>query len=172
MACDALWDTRLDDETLLELTARLGSDVPFALPGGKAVGLGRGKRLTVVEVTGESHWVFGYAEGGPSTPVVYAECDRLRVAGALTAALNTGDPVVRGALRNDLEPAALAETGRFASARAAYRSVLGSTTNLGHSLSAHPAPLTAKFSVRRLDPTLSSLVKSRAVLRGFDGLTS
>lgn len=119
LACDVLWEARLDRETLLELAARLGSDVPFALLGGTAVGLGRGERLTAVEVTGEFHWVFGYADGGLSTPAVYAECDRLRAAGEqdsvwpqvsddLMAALKTGDAEALGrALHNDLQPAAL-----------------------------------------------------------------
>jgi len=117
VACDALWETRLSRETLLELGARLGSDVPFALLGGTAVGLGRGERLTSVEAAGSFDWVFGYANGGLSTPQVYAECDRLRahepvpwpaVSDDLMAALKTGDPMVLGrALRNDLPPAAL-----------------------------------------------------------------
>ncbi|MCW2946639.1 MAG: 4-diphosphocytidyl-2C-methyl-D-erythritolkinase [Actinoallomurus sp.] len=119
LACDALWDARLDRGALLELAAQLGSDVPFALLGGTAVGLGRGERLTAVEVTGEFHWVFGYADGGLSTPAVYAECDRLRAAGEepiawplvsddLMTALKTGDAGALGrALRNDLQPAAL-----------------------------------------------------------------
>ncbi|MFB9834622.1 4-(cytidine 5'-diphospho)-2-C-methyl-D-erythritol kinase [Actinoallomurus acaciae] len=117
VACDALWETGLSRETLLELGARIGSDVPFALLGGTAVGLGRGERLTPVEVTGEFHWVFGYADGGLSTPAVYAECDRLRtgspapwpvVSDDLMAALKTGDPLALGrALSNDLQPAAL-----------------------------------------------------------------
>jgi 4-diphosphocytidyl-2-C-methyl-D-erythritol kinase len=119
VACDALWGSRLDRETLLELGAQLGSDVPFALLGGTAVGLGRGERLTGVEVTGEFHWVFGYADGGLSTPAVYAECDRLRAVGGgplhwprvsddLMAALKTGDAAGLGrALDNDLQPAAL-----------------------------------------------------------------
>ena len=119
LACDVLWEARLDRETLVELAARLGSDVPFALLGGTAVGLGRGERLTAVEVMGEFHWVFGYADGGLSTPAVYAECDRLRATGEqgtvwprvsddLMAALKTGDAEVLGrALHNDLQPAAL-----------------------------------------------------------------
>jgi 4-diphosphocytidyl-2-C-methyl-D-erythritol kinase len=118
VACDALWDARLDQETLLEIGARIGSDVPFALLGGTAVGLGRGERLTSVEVLGEFHWVFGYADGGLSTPAVYAECDRLRAAGGtspwprvsddLMTALKTGDAAGLGrALVNDLQPAAL-----------------------------------------------------------------
>jgi 4-diphosphocytidyl-2-C-methyl-D-erythritol kinase len=117
LACDALWDARLDRETLLGLAARLGSDVPFALLGGTAVGFGRGERLAPVEVTGEFHWVFGFAEGGLSTAEVYAECDRLRAGGGvawprvsddLMAALKTGDPAALGrSLANDLQSAAL-----------------------------------------------------------------
>ena len=106
VACDALWGTGAPQETLLELGAELGSDVPFALLGGTAVGLGRGERLTAVEATGEFHWVFGFADGGLSTPRVYGECDRLRgvvtaprgrsVSDELMAALKTGDAAALG----------------------------------------------------------------------------
>jgi 4-diphosphocytidyl-2-C-methyl-D-erythritol kinase len=135
VACDALWESRLDRETLLELGAQIGSDVPFALLGGTAVGLGRGERLTAIDVAGEFHWVFGYADGGLSTPAVYAECDRLRAASDRTlrwprvsddlmAALKTGDPVSLGrALENDLQPAALSLRPSLADALAAGRSL-------------------------------------------------
>jgi 4-diphosphocytidyl-2-C-methyl-D-erythritol kinase len=134
VACDKLWDTGLDRDTLLELAARLGSDVPFALVGGTAVGLGRGERLTPVEVLGEFHWVFGYASGGLSTPAVYAECDRLRslrgtppwprVSDDLMAALKTGDAAGLGrALQNDLQDAAL-------SLRPSLRAALGAGRDL------------------------------------------
>jgi 4-diphosphocytidyl-2-C-methyl-D-erythritol kinase len=131
VACDLLWDTRLDRETMLELAARLGSDVPFALLGGTAVGLGRGERLTTIDVAGEYHWVFGFADGGLSTPAVYAECDRLRAASGgplpwprvsdeLMAALKTGDAVGLGrALDNDLQPAALSLRPSLSAALAA-----------------------------------------------------
>jgi 4-diphosphocytidyl-2-C-methyl-D-erythritol kinase len=131
VACDALWDARLDQETLLGLAARLGSDVPFALLGGTAVGLGRGERLTPVEVLGEFHWVFGYADGGLSTPAVYAECDRLRagrpvgwptVSDDLMAALKTGDACKLGrALENDLQEAAVSLRPSLAAALTAGR---------------------------------------------------
>jgi 4-diphosphocytidyl-2-C-methyl-D-erythritol kinase len=135
VACDALWESRLDRETLLELGAQIGSDVPFALLGGTAVGLGRGERLTAIDVAGEFHWVFGYADGGLSTPAVYAECDRLRAASGRTlrwprvsddlmAALKTGDPAGLGrALDNDLQPAALSLRPSLAGALAAGRSL-------------------------------------------------
>ncbi|WP_425455052.1 4-(cytidine 5'-diphospho)-2-C-methyl-D-erythritol kinase [Actinoallomurus bryophytorum] len=131
VACDLLWDTRLDRETLLELAARLGSDVPFALLGGTAVGLGRGERLTAVEAVGEFHWVFGYADGGLSTPAVYGECDRLRadspvpwpvVSDDLMASLKTGNPPALGkALRNDLQAAAISLRPSLAEALTAGR---------------------------------------------------
>ncbi|MFG2194314.1 4-(cytidine 5'-diphospho)-2-C-methyl-D-erythritol kinase [Streptomyces sp. NPDC048639] len=80
VACDALWGTGASREELLSLCAELGSDVPFSLIGGAALGRGRGELLTPLEVGGTFHWVFAVADGGLSTPAVYRECDRLREA--------------------------------------------------------------------------------------------
>jgi 4-diphosphocytidyl-2-C-methyl-D-erythritol kinase len=117
VACDALWGTGMRREALQELAATIGADVPFALLGGTAVGLGRGDRMMPVLARGEFHWVFAVAAGGLSTPAVYGECDRLRrgrklaaptVDATLMAALRVGDPVALGrSLSNDLEPAVL-----------------------------------------------------------------
>ncbi len=116
VACDALWQTGLSRSELGELAAALGSDVPFSLVGGTALGTGRGEVLTPVLARGRFHWVVAIADGGLSTPEVYAECDRLRdgtpvpeprVADALMAALRTGDADALGAaLHNDLQEAA------------------------------------------------------------------
>jgi 4-diphosphocytidyl-2-C-methyl-D-erythritol kinase len=116
VACDALWQTGLSRSELGELAAALGSDVPFSLVGGTALGTGRGEVLTPVLARGRFHWVVAIADGGLSTPAVYAECDRLRdgipvpeprVADALMAALRTGDADALGAaLHNDLQDAA------------------------------------------------------------------
>lgn len=126
VACDALWNTGATRDDLLGLAAELGSDVPFPLLGGAALGRGRGERLTPLETGGTFHWVFAMAEGGLSTPAVFRECDRLREeAGlgssaddvpdpepspALLDALRLGDPAALGsetAASNDLQPAAL-----------------------------------------------------------------
>ncbi|MEV7023884.1 4-(cytidine 5'-diphospho)-2-C-methyl-D-erythritol kinase [Kitasatospora sp. NPDC093558] len=124
VACDALWKLETPFETLLELAAELGSDVPFALVGGVALGRGRGEILEPLPVEGTYHWVFAVADGGLSTPAVFRECDRLRdEAGtgssitdvptpdadpALLAALADGDSVaLAAALANDLQAAAL-----------------------------------------------------------------
>ncbi|MEV4557029.1 4-(cytidine 5'-diphospho)-2-C-methyl-D-erythritol kinase [Kitasatospora sp. NPDC049285] len=124
LACDALWQLGTPLETLLELAAELGSDVPFALLGGVALGRGRGEILEALPVSGTFHWVFAVADGGLSTPAVFKECDRLREESglgasiddvptpdadpALLAALAEGDPVaLAAALANDLQAAAI-----------------------------------------------------------------
>lgn len=118
VACDALWRGGLGREELGVLAAALGSDVPFALQGGTALGTGRGERLTPVLTRGSFSWVFALADGGLSTPAVYAQCDRMRegrsvpdpyVSDMLLQALAAGDPVLLGAaLHNDLQSPAIA----------------------------------------------------------------
>ena len=78
VACDHLWGTGLGRDELGELAAGLGADVPFALMGGTAVGTGRGDRLSPALAQGTFHWVLVLADGGLSTPDVYAELDRHR----------------------------------------------------------------------------------------------
>ncbi|MCK7626217.1 4-(cytidine 5'-diphospho)-2-C-methyl-D-erythritol kinase [Streptomyces sp. RS10V-4] len=154
LACDTLWGTATPRSELLSLCAELGSDVPFSLVGGAALGRGRGELLEPLETGGTFHWVFAVADGGLSTPAVYKECDRLRDASgqgattadipdpepspALLAALRTGDPAALAAsMSNDLQAAAvslrpsLAATlaaGKEAGALAALVSGSGPTT--------------------------------------------
>jgi 4-diphosphocytidyl-2-C-methyl-D-erythritol kinase len=125
VACNELWQTGLSPAELAEIGARIGSDVPFSLAGGTAVGLGRGERLTTALVWGSYQWVLAFGATGLPTPDVYAACDRLRAAKRakggqpvavpeprlsteLMAALRSGDPAAVGPLlTNDLQPAAL-----------------------------------------------------------------
>jgi 4-diphosphocytidyl-2-C-methyl-D-erythritol kinase len=117
VACDALWGTQLGRAQLHAMATELGSDVPFALLGGTAVGMGRGEHLTPALARGRFEWVLAVAEGGLSTPQVYAECDRLRagrilpeprIAEDLMTALRSGDArALGGALTNDLQAAAV-----------------------------------------------------------------
>ena len=116
VACDALWGTGLSRTELTAIGARLGSDVPFSLLGGTAMGTGRGEVLAPVLARGTFQWVVALADGGLSTPAVYAECDRLRgdaevpeprVSDELMAALRAGDSDALGAsMHNDLQEAA------------------------------------------------------------------
>ena len=83
VACNDLWDAGLSQQRLLEVAARVGSDVAFALLGGTAVGRGRGERLTpALAPSTQYHWVLAFADGQLSTPEVYAALDRLRAARA------------------------------------------------------------------------------------------
>ncbi|MBP0462069.1 4-(cytidine 5'-diphospho)-2-C-methyl-D-erythritol kinase [Streptomyces montanisoli] len=117
LACDTLWGLQTPRDELLAICADLGSDVPFSLLGGAALGTGRGERLTALPVGGAFHWVFAVAHEGLSTPRVFQEFDRLTAgtavpepaaAPALLSALRDGDAaLLAAALANDLQPAAL-----------------------------------------------------------------
>jgi 4-diphosphocytidyl-2-C-methyl-D-erythritol kinase len=121
VALDALWGTRAGRGDLTDLAAQLGSDVPFSLQGGVALGSGRGEQLSPVLARTRWHWALGIAGEGLSTPAVYAELDRLRADGRvpdgteLTAAepviaalRGSGVPALAAALSNDLQAPALA----------------------------------------------------------------
>ena len=113
VACDTLWRTGLSRTALCELAAELGSDVPFALLGGTAVGTGRGERLTRVATNTTLHWVFALAEQGISAAAAYRELDRLGGGSttppdAMLEALHHDDlKLIAARLYNDLQPAAL-----------------------------------------------------------------
>jgi 4-diphosphocytidyl-2-C-methyl-D-erythritol kinase len=115
LACSVLWDLDVTSETLRALAAELGSDVPFALLGGTAVGSGRGEEVAPALARGTYHWVLAFGHHGLSTPDVYRRFDRLNpdapppaIPAELMNALRTGDPHQLGAaLTNDLTAAAL-----------------------------------------------------------------
>ncbi|NHN55660.1 4-(cytidine 5'-diphospho)-2-C-methyl-D-erythritol kinase [Calidifontibacter sp. DB0510] len=118
VAVDALFDLGISRKRLLGYAARLGSDVPFALVGGTALGSGRGEELAPVLGGGSYEWVFALQREGLSTPQVYAECDRLRadravpvpmVSEEMMTALRGGDVhALAEHLHNDLQDAAIA----------------------------------------------------------------
>lgn len=115
VALDRFWDLGTSDDDLLRLAADLGSDVPFSLIGGTALGTGRGEIVESVPDTGTWWWVVVPSSEGMSTPAVYRHFDELSPeapaepssAGDVLEALACGD-VERLAevMRNDLEMAA------------------------------------------------------------------
>lgn len=119
LACDTLWGTGVPRDELAEIGATLGSDIPFLLHGGTALGTGHGESVSPILARPTTwHWVVAIADGGLSTPAVYRELDRLRDspwppsaldnADGLMSALRQRRPEVLGAaLGNDLQPAAL-----------------------------------------------------------------
>ena len=107
----------LGEDRLMDLAAGLGSDVPFTLLGGTALGVGRGEVLTPMLSRGHFTWAIITNASGLSTPAVFAKLDELRAAGrgsephmdtaAVAAALISGNPrQLAPALTNDLQSAA------------------------------------------------------------------
>lgn len=116
VAMDSLFDIGLSRDEMEAIASQLGSDVPFGISGGVAIGRGRGDQLTPALNRGNYHWVLALAGQGLSTPAVYQECDRLRegldianpqVSDSMMQALRAGDATALGmALSNDLQAAA------------------------------------------------------------------
>jgi 4-diphosphocytidyl-2-C-methyl-D-erythritol kinase len=117
VAMNALWELGVPRRDLHTLAAKLGSDVPFALHGGTALGTGRGEELATVLARNTFHWVLAFAEGGLSTAAVFTELDRLRDVGTpprlgepgpVLAALAAGEPEqLAPLLGNELQAAAV-----------------------------------------------------------------
>jgi 4-diphosphocytidyl-2-C-methyl-D-erythritol kinase len=117
VAMNSLWEVGVPRRDLHVLAARLGSDVPFALHGGTALGTGRGEDLATVLARTTFHWVLAFSAGGLSTAAVFTEIDRLRAGGdpprlaepePLLAALAAGDAdELAPLLGNDLQAAAI-----------------------------------------------------------------
>jgi len=117
VAMNSLWELALPRRDLRMLAAQLGSDVPFALHGGTALGTGRGEELATVLSRNTFHWVLAFAESELLTPAVFAELDRLREAGdpprldepgPVLAALAAGDPEqLAPLLGNEMQAAAV-----------------------------------------------------------------
>jgi 4-diphosphocytidyl-2-C-methyl-D-erythritol kinase len=120
VACDSLWGTGFSREDLAGIAARIGSDVPFLVLGGTALGTGRGETVNPVLAPGHAwHWVIALADGGLSTPEVYRELDQLRERDAAPASIGAPDAILAAlrqrdatvlaqVLGNDLEAAAIA----------------------------------------------------------------
>lgn len=122
VAANEFWQTGLSDAQMQAAAVELGADVPFALMGGNAIGVGKGEDLTQLSTGTVLNWVLVLDDGGLSTPTVYRRLDELRqgqgqdptlVAAAevsedFLTTLATGTPAeIAPLLRNDLQLAAL-----------------------------------------------------------------
>ena len=103
---DSLFNLEMSRDELHALGSELGSDVPFMISGGTAIGQGRGDQLTAALSRGTYHWVLALSSVGLSTPAVYSECDRMR------AELEIAPPVVSDVLMQSLLAADADAVGR------------------------------------------------------------
>ena len=108
---NALWSLGLEKDTLMELAAELGSDVPFCLFGGVAVATGRGEKVAWLKAAGPRHYVLvcpplevasGWAYGQSKLELTK---DRTCI-NLISSVVQTGDvDKLASCLHNDLEPA-------------------------------------------------------------------
>lgn len=106
LALNALWKLKLDLPTLSRLGARLGSDVPYFLVGGTALGLGRGDDIYPLTDMPPVHVVILRPGFGVSTPDAYQWFDeetRRSLKEPAPRTLPPGWPAWSATLRNDLE---------------------------------------------------------------------
>ena len=135
---DRLWDLRSPAENLQGLALELGSDVPFFLRGGTALGQGRGERLTPLALPETPWgWVLALPTVESSTAAVFAAFTAPSEPPAMTpetlrALIGAGDLEALGrGLENQLEAAAcslspeLARLGAWLRDRAPRGSVVG-----------------------------------------------
>ena len=116
LACSVLWGLEIDQPELLALAAELGSDVPFSLMGGCALGTGRGEQLAPALCKGSYEWVFALAHAGLSTAKVFADYDmysaatttpRMIIDRLMTGLASHDLDAVRDGMCNDLEHSAI-----------------------------------------------------------------
>ena len=117
VACDAFWNAGIPREQLDAMASTLGSDVPFMLHGGCALGVGRGDVLSPIMTRGTFHWIFATFAEGLSTAQIYEKTDEMRgfdfedlpdVPTEVLGALARGDaPALGNLLHNDLQAAAI-----------------------------------------------------------------
>ena len=119
----ALWDAQVDDAELSAAAARVGSDVPFFLPGGAAICRGRGEETSPCALP-RMHFVIVKPPDGLSTAKVYQACAASApqfAVESLVEALRQGDwRRIRKALFNGLEHAAEQLCPAISELRAAF----------------------------------------------------
>ncbi|MFH1690085.1 MAG: 4-(cytidine 5'-diphospho)-2-C-methyl-D-erythritol kinase [Candidatus Eisenbacteria bacterium] len=106
---DALFDLRAPADALLDLAASIGSDVPFMLSGGTALGTGRGEKLERLPALVGVWFVLAAPRFGVSAGEAYG-IPRIGLTEAASftrvncLAVREGDiPTLAKGLRNDLE---------------------------------------------------------------------
>lgn len=93
-----LFDEALDEKRLLEISADVGSDVPFCLMGGTALAEGRGEILSPLPPMPDCFFVICKPDFSISTPELFRKLDSCRThrhpdTAGLTEALARGDLV-------------------------------------------------------------------------------
>jgi 4-diphosphocytidyl-2-C-methyl-D-erythritol kinase len=127
----ALWRLDIGRDELSTLAAGIGSDVPFALHGGTALGTGRGEQLVPVLARHTFHWVIALDHRGLSTPDVYGELDRLRGQDSPQSRLGPPEPLLEAMASGDPRQLALLLGNDLQAAAVSLRPALRRTLRAG-----------------------------------------
>ena len=130
VAMDSLFNLEMSREELHALGSELGSDVPFMISGGTAIGQGRGDQLTAALSRGTYHWVLALSSVGLSTPAVYTECDRMRAEREI-AAPQVSDVLMQSLLAADAEAVGNSLTNDLQNAACSLRPALSLVLEVG-----------------------------------------
>jgi 4-diphosphocytidyl-2-C-methyl-D-erythritol kinase len=161
-------------ERLLHLAAGLGSDVPFFLLGGRALGVGRGEEVYPLPDLPRCSAVILFPGEGMNTAEAYGLLRRPRLtvsATQPTIELFCGRMLAghRAALANDFEPLLLERLPRLAQAKRAllqYGAVGASLTGSGSALyGLFDDPAKARRAARALEKSGASVFVARTVSR-------
>jgi 4-diphosphocytidyl-2-C-methyl-D-erythritol kinase len=131
VALAGLWRLDISREELAGLAAGIGSDVPFALHGGTALGTGRGESLVPVLTRHTFHWVIALDHRGLSTPEVYRELDRLRAHGSPPQRLGDVEPLLEALASGNPRQLALLLGNDLQAASVSLRPALRRTLRAG-----------------------------------------
>jgi len=107
-AMDILWETHLLQEDLERMAGEIGSDVPFFIRGGTAIGEGRGEKLTPIKLPMD-YWLLLVCPGIPiSTAWAYSQAkigltkeEKLTIFKSIFE--NYSHKALRASLKNELE---------------------------------------------------------------------
>ncbi|MEX1323669.1 MAG: 4-(cytidine 5'-diphospho)-2-C-methyl-D-erythritol kinase, partial [Synechococcaceae cyanobacterium] len=180
---NALWGLGFSDSELQAMAARLGSDVPFCLPGGTQLCFGRGERLEPLEpadIQALAVLLIKHPDATVSTPWAYGRCrerrggsylsgeeafERRREAlrrGSLVQALRRGGPLPP--LRNDLQAVVEPELASVRGGLALLRRLPGS---LAVAMSGSGPSLFALFADREQALASQAQLASELAEEGF-----
>jgi 4-diphosphocytidyl-2-C-methyl-D-erythritol kinase len=130
LACNEVMGATLSRDELDGMAALLGSDVPFLLHGGCALGTDRGTVLSPVMTRGTFHWVLATFSEGLSTSAMYGNLDVARGASFDTAPA-VPESVMQGLARGDAHLLASAIGNDLQAPAIAAKPVLGRVLEFG-----------------------------------------
>lgn len=172
LALNKLWQANLKENDLIELAAKLGSDVPFFIIGGTAWGKGRGTEIIAEKDIDAPYLLLVNPKIEISTSSVYSEFDRLTNYGQMSTLATyffTSTEMLFANAKNSLSPIAKAICPTIATVEEKLLELEAQTVLMSGSGATVWARFTSAFSQEKAFNALVDskwlVIKSRAVSR-------